>query len=283
MKKTFTLLATAMFSLQLLYGRPASQAPITYKQPDGSKLTLFCKGDEYGYWVETSNNDIIVRDDKGYFEYATIVNNEVVASGIRVKINADGNVMASPKNISSRNSICELISKQRNTIRNQLDSLNEIRNDQLMQQQRAQKAQSSSVTPLPQVKKQKVLCILMQFPDKPFSKTKADIDSMWNGRNYHEAGSQGSVWKFYKENSYDYVDVNATIVGPFTANYKYSHYKRTGVLVNTMAPEFVREAINKAINAGVKLKDYDMNGDNVVDVPSTLSLPGTRLVRSTNQ
>ena len=75
-----------VLSLHSLFGSPASRKPIVCTQPDGNNLTVYCRGDEYGAWVETEKNDIVVKNDKGYFEYATIVNNEIASSGIRVKL-----------------------------------------------------------------------------------------------------------------------------------------------------------------------------------------------------
>ena len=265
MKKLFMSFVMIVLAVHMLYGKPVNPNPFVYTQPDGTKLTLHYRGDEYGTWVESSNNDVVLKNSKGYFEYATIVNNEVVSSGVRVKTNANG-ALAAPSTIASKASISNLISNQRESIMMKWDSLQQFENSQMAMQTNVMRAKAQK-TPLSLVPKPKVLCILMGFKDKPFTKSREDFRRIWQEKGYNVDGSQGSVRDFYNENSYGIIeDIDVTVVGPYKSQFNYSYYKRKNeALENTMAPEFVREAINKAIQGGIKLRDFDANGDGEVD------------------
>lgn len=86
MKKYLFLPFIALLAINGAFAVPASPTPFTVTQPDGTQLTLHSVGDEYYHWVETEDNQIVVQSDAGYYEYATIRNNEVVASGIKAEI-----------------------------------------------------------------------------------------------------------------------------------------------------------------------------------------------------
>ena len=222
MKKLFISLAAIALATNL-FGKPANPNPIVYTQPDGSKVMLRCRGDEYGLWVETvSNGDIVVRNDKGYFEYATIKNNEIVASGVRVRATTNGEALAAPKTLASRANMANLMTNQRENLMLQLDSIEQrelLKMDN--QQQVVRKAKKKESTPI-SLSNPKVLCILIQFPDKPFKlkNPQQEFFNMWNQKGYKyskDCKHPGSIKEYYLENSYGQMEVSATIVGPYTA------------------------------------------------------------------
>ena len=113
---------------------------------------------------------------------------------------------------------------------------------------------------------QKVLCILMEFPDRSFTKTKADFQNMWNQTGYNVEGSMGSVKDFYYENSYGQMNVTATVVGPYMAEHNSSYYATNGPehIYQSNVRTLVREAIKAAKN-DIQFANFDINGDNLVD------------------
>ena len=84
---TFALLTG--FALNLM---AVSAAPflITFAQPDGSTFQAHLKGDEYFSWIETVNNQVLVKSKtSGFFEFAMLEEDEdkrlmLVPSGIPV-------------------------------------------------------------------------------------------------------------------------------------------------------------------------------------------------------
>jgi hypothetical protein len=51
---------------------PATKKPIEYKQPDGTVLTIFLKGDEKLHWAETLDGYTLLSNKKGGYEYAKL-------------------------------------------------------------------------------------------------------------------------------------------------------------------------------------------------------------------
>ncbi len=277
--KKILLLLIAICSIQFIYGDPVNQTPFEYTQPDGTKITLRNRGDEYSSWVETTGNDIVVKNDAGYYVYATIKNGEITASGIKVKNTPNVKRALAASGISGRTEIMKVISDERKALIAYLDSAMEAERYAEDEDDETETRSSAPVmrkaakakgpaTPLAQIQDQRVLCILMQFKDqgKQFKKTKQDFENLWNKKGYNGATGQRSVRDFYDENSYGFVDVQATVVGPFTAKYNYSHYQGTTKEKRyDKAKELMKEAVNAAIKSGVDLKQFDRNGNDTVD------------------
>ena len=77
-------------------------------QPDGSRVTLQIVGDEYFNYVRTSDGFTVVRTDEGAYEYATLRDGVLVASGVVVhdqaqRTMAEQRLLAElPRNLFSR-------------------------------------------------------------------------------------------------------------------------------------------------------------------------------------
>ena len=199
MKPNFIVLILALCVTIHVRAVPASPKPFNFTQPDGTTLTLRTVGDEYYHWTETTDNQIVLLSDDGYYEYATILKNELVPSGVRVandvfEISKSRNTNTT---IANREQIVNLMINKRNSIITKMDSLTQAEN--LLDS--PSNAKSSSVKSLTKGN-QKVLCILIDFPDKHFSQSKTDFENMWNQTNYSAEGSYGSIKDFYTENSF---------------------------------------------------------------------------------
>lgn len=76
MKKALLLITLVVSSLMALQAQvnkvPASKKPIEYKQPDGTTLTIFMKGDEKLHWAETADGFTLLSNKDGGYEYAKL-------------------------------------------------------------------------------------------------------------------------------------------------------------------------------------------------------------------
>lgn len=64
---------------------PISELPTTVIQPDGEELNLFVSGDEYFNYLHDADGNIIIQDyNTGYYTYAELENNTVVAGDVEV-------------------------------------------------------------------------------------------------------------------------------------------------------------------------------------------------------
>ena len=67
-----------------VFGAPAFSGVREFKQADGTTFRAHLGGDEHLNWIESETGDILVYNKiSRNFEYATIENNELKASGIK--------------------------------------------------------------------------------------------------------------------------------------------------------------------------------------------------------
>ena len=258
--KKIIFLVVALFSLMNLGAVPASQKPFDITQPDGTIVTLHMIGDEYYHWTETSDNQVVIQSEEGYYEYATIVNDEIVPSGVKVSNTIGDLQLNRHTSLPNREQLVDLMMNKRRTIIAHLDSLAHAEDSSDI----SLNARASSNISLTKGN-QKVLCVLIAFPDRSFTKTKADFQNMWNQTGYNVEGSSGSIKDFYYENSYGQMNVAATVVGPYMAQHNSTYYATTGqTTAGSKVKDLVREAI-KAAKEDVQFANFDINEDKFVD------------------
>lgn len=260
MKAKLVLLIAAFFIVAYAGAVPASQKPFDITQPDGTVITLHMVGDEYYHWTETTDNQVVIRSEEGYYEYATIQNGEIVPSGVKASntiVDAQLNTRAA---LPNREQMVDLMMDKRRTIIAQMDSL--ARAEELSDPSLNTRASSNiSLTK----GNQKVLCILIAFPDRSFTKTKADFQNMWNQTGYNVEGSSGSIKDFYYKNSYGQMNVTATVVGPYMAEHNSTYYATNGqTTAGSKVKNLVREAI-QAAKDDIQFANFDINEDKFVD------------------
>jgi len=100
------------------------------------------------------------------------------------------------------------------------------------------------------------LTILVNFQDLASTVTKADVDAMLNGANYTRNGNICSTNEYFKRVSTGKLDYKNVVVGPFTLSRNREFY------VNNL---LVEEALDLAVAAGVDLKQFDSQNQNIVD------------------
>ena len=120
--------------------------------------------------------------------------------------------------------------------------------------------------------KKKGLVILMQFKDTKFKTANnlAKYKKILNEENFSDGNFKGSVADYFKAQSGGIFELTFDVVGPYTAEQKYSYYGKDygGEGNDQHADELIVEAVNAAHNdteAGINFKDYDWDGDGEVD------------------
>lgn len=249
MKKFYLLVASIFWMLPavVLCG-PAYPDPIEFTQPDGSSITLKLKGDEHLHWAETIDGYTLLFNSHGFYEYATVNEyGDLVCSG-RIARNESVRSKADSYFLMG-------ISKQLQFTKKQVKMLKSIRE---MKEDKPEKAFPASGS-------RKLVCILMAFKDVPFTKTKADFENLFNQLNYTVDGAVGSVRDFYKENSYNQLDLTVTVAGPYTANNDMAFYganDQDGNDVNRRA--LITDAVQKA-DPDVNYSNFDNDNNGSVD------------------
>ncbi len=79
-------------SVGLVYGAYLTNVPQTLTQPNGQVINCFMTGDEYYSWLHDTNNYTIVQNTTtGYYCYAILTNNELVATQYIVGVDNPAN------------------------------------------------------------------------------------------------------------------------------------------------------------------------------------------------
>jgi len=231
-----------------LYSVTAWPYPVEFTQPDGTKITVLLKGDEKMKWAETTDGYTILFNSKGFYEYAKLnETQDLVRSAIIAK---------DPKERSSEvKTFLKAVEKHLQYSQPQENYLQSI---QQIYSEQAQQAFPTSGS-------RKLICILMSYADLPFTKTQADFDNLFNQIGYNADGATGSVRDFYKENSYNQLDLTVTVVGPYTATNNMAYYgENDSNDLDTNPRALITEAVQKA-DADVNYADFDNDNNGYVD------------------
>lgn len=246
---TLLLLGFASFHLCNLKASIAFPGLINFRQPDGTTIRIFLKGDEKAKWAETEDGYTIMTNSKGNYEYAVVQNlSDMVSSGVQAK------------NQEERSSEeLKMLSSIEKHLRFNYTQLSKIKS--------MWKAPSTGTMEkvFPTKGSRKLVCILMDFPDKKFTKTQTDFDNLFNKIGYNENAATGSVRDYFLESSYNQLDLSVTVVGPFTTANNAAYYGGNNSSGNDLRDrEFAAEAVNLAASA-VNYADFDNDNDGTVD------------------
>ncbi|QKG79727.1 M6 family metalloprotease domain-containing protein [Tenuifilum thalassicum] len=245
-KKLLGLMSMCLVACTLwvsqIYAVPAYPGLIQYKQANGKTLAIFLKGDEKVKWATTEDGYTILLNSKGIYEYAVQdTKGDLQLSGIEVS-----NIK---ERTAKEKALLSKISKGLYYSKSQLSmmkSIWEIKNAE------AQKA-------FPTTGNRKLVCILMGFKDRAFTKSKSDFNTLFN-----QVGS-GSVKDYYLENSWNQFNLTVDVFGPYTASQNMSYYGGNDYNGNDSNPRaLVTEAVNAA-DAQANFANYDNDGDGTVD------------------
>jgi len=98
-----------------MFGAYAKNYPQTLKQPNGTIINCFVDGDEYYSWLHDANNYTIVQNTTtGYYCYAMLQNNDLIASTCVVGVNTPSSCGLTPGINLSSEQILSLVSQYRN-------------------------------------------------------------------------------------------------------------------------------------------------------------------------
>jgi len=238
--KRFFLIIFFISVLTQLIAVPAYPKPVVFTQPNGKQVTLIMQGDEFVRFAQTLDGYTLLYDKEGYFCYA--------------QKNIYGDIEPSAfyaEDISNRST--ESLTLLSNTPKQlffsteQISMYQQIR-DMVEKESRNTKGNTTGV--------RKLLTILMQYPDRPFVKTQEDFHNLFNQIKYTEYNANGSVKDFFLESSYGKLEVETTVVGPFTAKNKHAYY---GSFEH--ARELATEAVYAAHDFGVDFSKFAYNGE----------------------
>ncbi len=208
-----------------MFAGPAKPGVVTVTQSDGSTVQIRISGDEFRNYVTTVEGYTLTADADGDWAFA--------------RLGDDGLLV--PTSVKAK-PVSRLTGQERKVLGDDLrKGLRPLRMTGL--QQRLKAARTSSFTtrsgdtdgcrpPLlggtfwKPVGGKKVLVLLAEYPDKPFTQGgKEEFNDLLNSRNYTKNGATGSVWQYYHDNSNGQFDPEFTVAGPYRLSKERAWYK----------------------------------------------------------
>jgi len=247
--------------IAIFYARPAYRGSTRVAQPDGSSVTIRLVGDEYLHYNTTADGYSLVRRDDGAYVYAQM-NDEGLLEATALLAHDAGERTAEERYYLQT---IGRITPQMTALSKQMRRQNQV--------QRA-RSLSPSRASLYDYSKFKGLVVLVEYNDLSFRYDDyADImEEMINADNYtgnsrtnfSYYGSYtrctGSIRDYYRDNSEGIFVPTFDIVGPVKVN-RSQYY----VNANQNAVQLMIDACTAA-DSQVNFKDYDVDGDGVVDM-----------------
>ena len=236
---------------------PADPTPATVTQPDGTTLTIVLHGDEFFNYLTTTDGYTVVKNKAGYYTYARLDGDRLVASNTVARDNrtaADRAYLAGvPKSLKSQ----AMVEQGRKMLNQRNDLLRGIGHGGHMD-----------------YSKFRGLIILINYTDRNFNEyvpsnyTPIDFyEAMINSHDYQgytlpfgtKVDAMGSVRDYYYDNSFQQFDPHFDILGPVDVPY-----------ACTDAHQFKCDSIFfaalEALDPDVDFSQYDTDEDGTADM-----------------
>lgn len=218
----------------------------TITQPDGSKLTLKAFGSEAIHYLETRDGFTVLKNKAGYFEYATTdANGNLTTSGT---IARNGN--------QQKAGVPHLrYSAEQQSLMTQLFE---------QTHQDAKSLGKAGPNPFPSKGVQKLVVILVEYPDLRATLPQSNFEMLLNQPNYN---GTGSFRDFYLATSGGQLEVNSTVYGWVMADNGYQYYGKESSSNYSQATRQLLlgalEDVNDSFN--VDFSQFDNDEDGYVD------------------
>lgn len=225
------------------YASPAYPFPIKVKTRTDSTV-IYLQGDENCKFAYTEDGYTIVADGGKWFFAELDEKNKLKATSFELE---DKNYRSAALNIFLKSQV-EYLSPSRNAV-----SLRTSYKKKLSHRIKVDG-------------RRKILIVLMSFADCNFKKSANDFEALFNKHGYADDGASGSVYDYYKYVSYGQLELECTVVGPFTASHEMAYYGgNKGMSENDKNPyALFNEALAYA-KESVNLNEYDGNNDGYID------------------
>ena len=244
LRKYFFVLIVFFFASLQAFAVPADTTMKSKRQSDSRLLDFYLIGDEFVNFARSVDNYTLLLNQNGDYCYAYL--------------NENGDLTASSY----------LASNPIQRTKAEIDFLASI-NKRLIfsdSQITSRKAPFQKIeTNYPTVGDNNLLIVLVSFADRAFTYTREDFDSLTSQPGYNRNGATGSVKDYYYDVSFGSLNLNPTVVGPYTLSQPMAYYGATGPSFSDVNPkEMVSEACALADN-DVDFSQFDMNNDGIVD------------------
>lgn len=259
---TFVVLVVTSFA-NMVFGTIAYPYQVNMKQADGTMVTVTIVGDEFVKLYRTVDGYTVMFNDDGHLVYARqdtrgmLVPTKTLAHNSADRGAEEKGVLgAIPKRLAMPKAQLDSI---RNSSAVQLGKMAANGSDVVPQKVSPMLKSASAVTG-----KRRILVILMEFPDKKFTKSWDDFDRLMNEPGFADNGAKGSVCDYFAESSLSQLEVVSEVAGPYMADHEMRYYGASGFGCDRNPWDLIREAVQKS-DDDVDFRQFDNDNDGVVD------------------
>jgi M6 family metalloprotease-like protein len=242
--KYFFVLIIFFFAFSKAVAVPADTTMKSITQSDKRLLNFYLIGDEKVNFARTLDGYTLLLNANGDYCYAYI--------------DEKGDLL--PSNYVAAN--------QNLRTKSEKEFLQTINKGLLLssQQIKMRKAPFTKIeTNYPTVGENNLLIILVSFPDRLFTYTREDFDSLASQPGYNRNGATGSMKDYYYDVSFGQLNLIPTVVGPYVLSQPMAYYGATGTYFSDANPkEMIAEACALADNE-IDFSQFDMNNDGIID------------------
>ena len=243
----FLLMTTIAFSVPVNH-------QVTLKQPDGTTLSAWVRGDEFFAYVQTLDGYTILQNEAGYWTYAEVAADGQLMPGPVIYSNLKGSSANMEKGVMPSEEFLSRIARERDNFNRQVSkSLNEIQNQGLKS---GQASLYEGVWEVP--------VLLIDFQDFKHEYTIDDFDQFFHDMDNPDVGSFNA---YYHEASYGKFTIKANIFGWITDQNDRSYYANSSGDSQVRCKDMTRRAIDYAEdNYAVDWSKFDNDSDGKVDM-----------------
>ncbi|ENQ3106064.1 M6 family metalloprotease domain-containing protein [Bacillus cereus] len=256
MQRSFKFLFTSIFSLICVlcfqtnaFAAPAYDGVVKMEQPSGESFQATVHGDEWFHWASTKDGDVLLQDQKGYWNYAELTSDELKSTGKKYKIDKK------PAKAVNENNLNKWIKKYNPQAKKKQEFKNELPKEFTGSPENV----DGTVTPISGP--QKLLVVLIGFTDVDI----AYNDNDWSNRFF--SANQKSVKNYYNEVSNGKAQITPASETYGTQNdgvvkvkLDYAHPDTSGKDIRTV----ITDALAKA-DPTVNFASFDTNNDQVIN------------------
>lgn len=231
-------------------GIPA-QRGVCYKVlPDGTTLSIRMYGDERFHYLTTLDGYVIAQKEDGFYYYV-----DFSSTGARVISDMRANDQGKRDSRETAS-----LTKRTKGIPASFKVRAKMRYAE-REQKEVQKVFVAKGSP-------KALVVLVEFEDVKFATPSPQqaFNDLLNLGGYSANGATGSARDYYRDNSYGQFDPEFVVVGPYNLGKPMAYYGKNDDYGNdARMVDFVKDACQKVVDNGVSLRQFDTDGDGVLD------------------
>lgn len=253
MTRVLTLLVMTVLFAVAVQAAPARPGKRPVRQPDGTVITLCLHGDEFCHFTTTADGYTVLADSLGRYVYAIQKNGQLVATDRQ----AHDAELRAPSEQAWLDSVGRYLMPA-------TSRLAPVPSSRLGVQRAPRQASAYDFS------KFRGLMILVEYNDRKFSRSdyRDILDNMVNQKDYHGyldhkgqwVSITGSVCDYFTENSGGRFVPKFDVCGPYQI--AFSQYDAHGI---DDAGKLIYAAL-QAADSDIDFRNYDGNGDGVVDL-----------------